>query len=189
MFGAASGDLRGDAQLTDPAAVGVVVVSAVGVHRLRAPSRPAPRLPRIGGTALSKGISWVTSLRLPPVRVAASGMPWASTITWCLLPALAPVHRGRTRLRPALHRAQVGGVHRRPGEVQQASSAQLSENDLFVQALPDPGLLLQSRNRRQHVIPEPKPSSCGRKAPRDAGVEHEQDAPLAPLGMTVTGHQ
>lgn len=41
MFGAASGDLRGDAQLTDPAAVGVVVVSAVGVHRLRAPSRPA----------------------------------------------------------------------------------------------------------------------------------------------------
>jgi hypothetical protein len=41
VFGAASGDLRADAQLTDPAAVGVVVVAAVGVHRLRAPSRPA----------------------------------------------------------------------------------------------------------------------------------------------------
>jgi hypothetical protein len=37
-------------------------------------------LPRTGGTACRRGISWVTSLRLPPVRVAASGIPVASVI-------------------------------------------------------------------------------------------------------------
>jgi hypothetical protein len=69
VFGAAPGDLRGDAQLTDPAAVGVVVVAAVGVHRLRAPSRALsassypsepvahrqPRPGRLPGLLLSPG--------------------------------------------------------------------------------------------------------------------------------------
>jgi hypothetical protein len=32
-------------------------------------------MPRIGGTASISGISCVTSLRLPPVSVTASGMP------------------------------------------------------------------------------------------------------------------
>ncbi|OXY85020.1 hypothetical protein BEK98_46080 [Streptomyces diastatochromogenes] len=40
---------------------------------------------RIGGTAWISGISWVTSLPLPPVVIAASGMPCASTIRWCLV--------------------------------------------------------------------------------------------------------
>lgn len=42
--------------------------------------RGRPHLPRTGGTAWSSGISWVTSLRWPPVRVAASGIPVASVI-------------------------------------------------------------------------------------------------------------
>src|SRR5438105_3025198 len=54
-------------------------------------------------------MSWVTSCRLPPVSVAASGMPPASVITWCfepvrarstglgpvLAPLLAPAHATR----------------------------------------------------------------------------------------------
>jgi hypothetical protein len=52
-------------------------------------------LPRVGGTAWISGISGVTSLRLPPVSVVASGMPCASTITWCLLLAL-PRSTGET---------------------------------------------------------------------------------------------
>jgi L-fuconate dehydratase len=33
-----------------------------------------------------------------------------------------------------------------------------------------------SASRRQHVIPEPNPSSWGQELPRDRGVQHEQDA-------------
>src|SRR5438094_122117 len=43
--------------------------------------------PRTGGTRSSSSSSWVTSLRLPPVSVQASGMPPPSTRRWCLLPA------------------------------------------------------------------------------------------------------
>ena len=43
--------------------------------------------PRTGGTRSSSSSSWVTSLRLPPVSVHASGMPPPSTSRWCLLPA------------------------------------------------------------------------------------------------------
>jgi hypothetical protein len=55
-------------------------------------------LPRTGGTACSSGISWVMSLRLPPVKVAASRMPVASVIRRCLLPVLPR----STGLRPVL---------------------------------------------------------------------------------------
>ena len=46
-----------------------------------------PTRPRTGGTRSSSSSSWVTSLRLPPVSVQASGMPPPSTSRWCLLPA------------------------------------------------------------------------------------------------------
>ncbi|WP_393086541.1 hypothetical protein [Streptomyces sp. LN704] len=45
----------------------------VGAH-LRGRRRGRPRLPRIGRTAWIKGMSRVTSSRLPPVT--ADGMPW-----------------------------------------------------------------------------------------------------------------
>ena len=51
--------------------------------------RGRPTLPRTGGTRSTSGISWVTSLRLPPVTVQASGIPVASTRRWCLEPFLA----------------------------------------------------------------------------------------------------
>ncbi len=42
-----------------------------------------------GGVFLSRGISWVTSLRFPPVGETGSGMPWPSTMRWCLVPGRA----------------------------------------------------------------------------------------------------
>jgi hypothetical protein len=61
-------------------------------ERLRKPRRGRrrgrPTLPRTGGTRSMSGTSWVTSLRLPPVTVQASGIPVASTKRWCLEPCL-----------------------------------------------------------------------------------------------------
>ncbi len=79
MPGAAPGEVRGDLEPADFVPVDLVVIAAVGIQVLGAAQRP-PRLPRIGGMAWIRGISWVTSLRLPPVVIAASGMPCASTI-------------------------------------------------------------------------------------------------------------
>ena len=40
------------------------------------------------GIASTNSNSWVTSGRLAPVRIVASGMPFASVIRWCFDPAL-----------------------------------------------------------------------------------------------------
>ena len=81
---AVAGDPRSDVASGQPPTVDAVVVAAANSSRgLR---RGRPRLPRIGGTASTSGMSWVTSLRLPPVSVTASGTPPASTIRWCLEP-------------------------------------------------------------------------------------------------------
>ena len=78
VLGLAAGDLGLDAALADEVAVLVVVVAAVGDEPCGR-RRGRPTLPRTGGTRSSSGISWVTSLRLPPVTVQASGIPVAST--------------------------------------------------------------------------------------------------------------
>jgi hypothetical protein len=60
------GDGRHDATFTDMIAVAVVVVAAVGEKRVGFAARSSyPAADR--GMASSKGRSWVTSLRLPPV--------------------------------------------------------------------------------------------------------------------------
>jgi hypothetical protein len=82
---AASGDHGFDAELPQQAAVLVEVVAPVGVQPPGS-ATGRPRTPRIGGTASSSGISSVTSCRLPPVSGTASGVPWRSTIRWCLEP-------------------------------------------------------------------------------------------------------
>lgn len=79
VLGASAGDQRFHTERADEAAVLVVVVASVAEHHVG--SAPGlPRLPCTGGTPSSSGMSWVTSLRLPPVRAAASGMPVASVI-------------------------------------------------------------------------------------------------------------
>ena len=73
----------------------------------RGPRRPSPGRrrwprPRTGGIASIRGMSWVTSLRLPPVSEIASGMPCASVITWCLEPGRArPAGLGPVLGRPS----------------------------------------------------------------------------------------
>lgn len=64
-YSAASDD-RFDAPSPDQAAVLVVVIAAVAEEDVR---------PSTWSSDESRDISWVTSLRFPPVRGTASGMP------------------------------------------------------------------------------------------------------------------
>ncbi len=88
MWDAAAGDHGFDAECPDEAAVFVVVVAAVAEQAVGPVAWPSDEAGD-GGIFFSRGISWVTSLRLPPVRETASGMPWPSTMRWCLLPGRA----------------------------------------------------------------------------------------------------
>jgi hypothetical protein len=78
VFDLAASDDRLDSVFPDEPAVLVVVVAAVGDQRPR-PAARRPTRPRTRGTRSSSSSSWVTSLRLPPVTVQASGMPPPST--------------------------------------------------------------------------------------------------------------
>jgi hypothetical protein len=71
---AAFGDERSDASLPEQTPVLVVVVAAVGQQRIQPPAWTADPAGD-GGTLSSRDSSWVTSLRLPPVRDTESGMP------------------------------------------------------------------------------------------------------------------
>ena len=97
--GAAAGDQRFDALGPDQTPVLVVVIATVG-QQVVGRRRGRPTRPRTGGTASISGISWVTSLRLPPVSDTASDMPWPSVKTWCF----EPVRARSTGLGPLLGR-------------------------------------------------------------------------------------
>lgn len=81
VFGAASRDLWLHSERADEAAVLVVAVAAVTEHDVGAAPGSATLAPN-GRPAWSSGMSWVTSLRLPPARATASGMPVTSVIRW-----------------------------------------------------------------------------------------------------------
>jgi hypothetical protein len=76
MLRAAPGDHRDDPGRPDLLAVLVVVIPTAGVD-LIGRRRGRPRRPPTGEMALMRGMSWATSLRLPPVKKTASGMPCA----------------------------------------------------------------------------------------------------------------
>jgi hypothetical protein len=79
VVGLAASDDRLDTPRPQLPAVLVVVIAAVG-DELLARSRGRPGLPRTGPTPSTRGSSSVTSLRLPPVRLMASGIPDGSQI-------------------------------------------------------------------------------------------------------------
>ncbi len=86
-------------------------------------------------------------------------------MTWCFEPGV----RQATVLGPVwavLKRPNVGAVDHRPGHVELVGRSQLAEQH-FVQALPH-AASFQSRSLRQHVIPDPNPSSWGRYSHRIA---------------------
>jgi len=113
------------------------------------------------------------SLRLPPVRVTASGRPPASQIRWCLEPGRAR-STGEGPTWSPFERAHVGAVDRAPVQVQLAEGAQLVQQQR-VQGRPDAG-----RGPVAQPPPAGHPGAAdqrrGQLVPGDAGLEHEHDA-------------
>lgn len=135
--------------------------------------RGCPTRPLMGGMASISGMSWVTSLRLPPVRITASGVPCPSVIRWCF----DPVRPRSTGLGPVwlpFYGPHVAGVDHRTRPVEAGRRVELGQQHL-VELLPDAGL-----------VPVPKPPPAGharteaqlpwQELPLDARVQHEEDA-------------
>jgi hypothetical protein len=97
VLGVATCDLGPDPALAKQPAILVVVVprsAATRSGRLRG----RPTRPRIVGTASTSRISWVTSLRLPPVTVQASGIPQICPKGFHLTAFVRPFSLGSTSL-------------------------------------------------------------------------------------------
>ena len=124
MLGVAAGDHRFDAALRG-AGGGTCRGrsrgrrSATSGRRRGRPTRPATR-----GHASSSGSSWVTSLRLPPVSVTASGMPARVDEEVVLGARRGPGRPGSGPSRSPLFRLDVAGVDDRPRPVDLASRPQ-----------------------------------------------------------------
>jgi hypothetical protein len=186
---APSRDHGADPALPEHAAVLVVVVAAVGQQCIRAPAPPADPA-RDSGNLSSSGLSWVTSLRFPPVSDTASGTPCPSTMRWCLLPGrarstglgplLGPVGRRGSRTGPA---GPAPAVCPRPSS-DPASATTARPAPQFIRHDPRPRLTVshtqtyEQRRRQPHdqqFLLEPvsrvrKPSKLSRPGVSPAGV-------------------
>lgn len=111
----------------------------------------------MAGILSSRGGSWVTSLRLPPVSDTASGMPYPSTMRWCLLPG---------RARPTVLGPLLGPVGPREESItardQSSWFFDCSFSSSSRRSWSQTPASFQATRRRQQVIPDPKPSSWGR---------------------------
>jgi hypothetical protein len=87
VLGLVACDLRRDPAPAELAPVLVVVIPPISGDALRPAARPADLTAHRGNALKERDELGVTSLRLPPVTVQASGMPVASTRRWCLEPA------------------------------------------------------------------------------------------------------
>ena len=158
VLGLAARDQRFDAALADEAAVFVVVVAAVGDHRVGSPAGPADA-PRDRRDPSSSGISWVTSLRLPPVTEKASGIPsrrrgdgaWSRD---------GPCRPGSGPFRSPLFRLDLARVDDRATTRSRRQPASRVSNSACSRS--HTPARCHSSSRRQQVTPEPKPSSNGR---------------------------
>ncbi|MBB5816920.1 hypothetical protein HNR72_008042 [Streptomyces collinus] len=143
-----------------------MVVAPVREERVRSASGPADDAGH-GGTLSISGRSWVTSLRFPPVSDTASGMPWPSVRTWCLLPGRArstglgpllglagPPGRGRSRSLPSTDPAEGLPVrHPRPALDQLRrwrGQQRLDERPQFIRHDPRPRLTLPHGQTNGH---------------------------------------
>ncbi len=137
---APAGDDRRDAALAHQAAVLVMGHSRGRRGRPQGVFADRPLRPPIGRTASISGISWVTSLRWPPVSVTASGMPEASTSRWCFELKAGAIDRAQGRSGAPKNRPYVAGVCGRPRPVDLPGRVQ-TDQKAMVQLLPDPGRL------------------------------------------------
>ena len=159
VLGLAAGDLRCDAALAELAAVTVVVVAAVGDDAIGPPARPAD-LAATGGTRSTSGISWVTSWRLPPVSVQASGIPVRVDEEVVLRAVSGSVNRARARLgAPFFACTWLASTTARDHSISPAARRRASSSSCSRSQTP---AFCHSSSRRQQVTPEPKPSSGGR---------------------------
>lgn len=94
VLGASAGDERLHAEVPDQAAVLVVVVAAVAEHGVGPAPEPAA-LAANGRQCLKQWNELGDVIAVPAGQGAASGIPLASVIRWCLLP-------GRSRSLPGL---------------------------------------------------------------------------------------
>jgi len=121
--------------------------------------RGRPRGWRTGGTASSASSSTVLSWTLAAVSRTASGIPCRSTTRCRLLPGLPrSVGFGPVAAPPALAgRLAASSEHRlqsiRPARPRRSSSVWWNACQMPASC--------QSRSRRQQVMPEPQPISCG----------------------------
>ena len=149
----ASGDHGCDPERSQQAAVLVVVIATVGGSRSGF-WRGRPTLPvtgRLWRSSIS-GNSWVTSLRCPPVRLIANGMPLASTSRWCFEPC-GHGQPGMARSGAPQKGADMAGVYRGARPVDLPGGISLTRS-FWCSASHTPAFC-QVRSRRQHVTPEP----------------------------------
>ena len=82
---AASGDQGSDAAFPQQVAVLVVVVAPVGEEPFGSVAGTSA-YPSDAGYRVQQGDQLCDVVPVPPVRETARGVPWRSTITWCLEP-------------------------------------------------------------------------------------------------------
>src|SRR3954469_9333423 len=133
--------------------------------------RGPPGPPRTGATPATSGSSWVTSLRLAPVSVTASGMPAVSQIRWCLEP-VRPRSTGDGPVKAPLKSTYVTAVGDRRGPVDRPGRVEALKQRL-VRAL--------SHARPLRVAQAPPRGHAraahlaGQMPPRDPRDQHKHD--------------
>jgi hypothetical protein len=104
-----------------------------------------------------KGFLRIVSVRAGQANRERHAPSVANQMT--LAPALGPICGIRTGLIPAVHRADGTTVYNRPRPINLVVAREpIQQREVDRSEVP---ASCQSRNRRQHVIPDPHPSSCG----------------------------
>ena len=158
VLGPAAGDQRGDALVPDLPAVLVVVIAAVGVGRVRPPPRAAAdrrdrldqrhELGDVVAVPAGQGDRQRDAVRLGDQVVLRARLGAVDRARSCFGPPFIALMCELSIT--ALDQSSA------PAAFSSASSASCSCCQTLASC--------QSRSRRQHVIPDPKPSSCGRNS-------------------------
>jgi hypothetical protein len=158
MLGTAHGQQGHNVASPETAPNGGRVVAAIPDHTVRSLPR-SPPLTMQRGIASTNARASCESFRFAPVRRTASGTPRPSQIRWRLLPRLArSVGFGPVWSPPYTARMQQLSTTARDQSIWSSRASQSSSAQWIRSHTP---ACCQSRKRRQHVIPDPHPSSCG----------------------------
>jgi hypothetical protein len=135
------------------------VVAAIPEHTIRPLPRGRPGSPCSGEIASTNAIAFCESFRFAPVRRTASRTPRPSQIRWRLLPRLArSVGFGSIWSPPYTARMEQLSTTARDQSIWSEQASQSRSAKWIRSHTP---ACCQSRTRRQYVIPDPHPSSCG----------------------------